>query len=82
MSTMAAERNSTGILFATVATIATLPVSFLVFRRGLIRFWEWQHDGRRMIFVIGPEMTAPVLAIFVSLLVFSILLLRLMRPRP
>jgi hypothetical protein len=60
-------------IFKTVAALATLLVSFWVFRWGFIHIWEGQHEGRRMVFVFGPEVKAGVLAILSSLAVFNFL---------
>jgi hypothetical protein len=54
----------------TIAALATLLVSFWAFRWGFIHIWERQHEGRRMIFVFGPDGKASVLAILVSIAVF------------
>jgi len=69
MFAMTIARNKTAAIFA----LATLLVSFWAFRWGLIHIWEGQHDGRRMLFVFGPELKASVLAILSSLAVFNFL---------
>ena len=74
MSTMTTARNKTTAIFAvTVAALATLLVSFWALRWGFIHLWEWQHEGRRMVFVFEPEMKAAVLAILSSIAVFTVL---------
>ena len=57
---------------ATLVAAMALLVSFFVFRWKFIRYWEWQHAGRRMIFVFGPEFNAATLAVLLSLCVFVI----------
>jgi len=61
---------------ATLAAFLTLLISFFVFRWGLIRLWEWQHEGRRMMFVIGPEINAAILALLSSSIVFVVVFRR------
>ncbi len=57
---------------ATLVAAMALLVSFFVFRWKFIRYWEWQHAGRRMIFVFGPGFNAATLAVLLSLCVFVI----------
>jgi hypothetical protein len=74
MFAMTIAPNKTGAIFPTVvAALATLLVSFWAFRWGFIHIWEGQHEGRRMVFVFGPEVKAGVLAILSSLAVFNFL---------
>jgi hypothetical protein len=71
-----AQNKSAAIFSATVAALATLIVSFLAFRWGFIHLWEWQHEGRRMVFVFEPDMKAAVLAISSGVAVFFMSLRR------
>jgi hypothetical protein len=73
MFAMTFAPNKTAVIFATVAALATLLASFWVFRWGFIHIWEGHHDGRRMVFVFGPDEKAGVLAILSSLAVFNLL---------
>jgi hypothetical protein len=65
--------SKTPAIIATVVALATLLVSFWAFRWGFIHIWEGQHEGRRMVFVFGPEVKASVLAILSSVAVFNFL---------
>jgi hypothetical protein len=65
--------NRKAACFAIVAALATLLVSFWAFRWGFIHIWEGQHEGRRMVFVFGPDVKAGVLAILSSVVVFNLL---------
>jgi hypothetical protein len=67
--TRAASKASATFSAIVVALVALL-ASFLAFRWGFIQLWEWQHEGRRMVFVIDPEIKAAVLAILSSIAVF------------
>jgi hypothetical protein len=55
--------------YAIVAAFSTLVVSFSIFRWGFIQYWQWQHQGRKMVFVIGPEINAAGLAVVLSIIV-------------
>jgi hypothetical protein len=73
MFAMTIAPNKTAVIFATVAALATLVVSFWSFRWGFIHSWEGHHDGLRMVFVFRPEVKTGVLAILSSLAVFNFL---------
>jgi hypothetical protein len=65
---------TTGRLRATViallAALSALVVSYKVFLRTFVRYWEWQHDGRRMKFIFWAEERALPLAVIVCSVVF------------
>lgn len=61
---------------AIVVALLTLIACFWVFRWGFIQLWEWQHEGRRMVFVIDPEVKAAALAILPSVAAFLFMLRR------
>ena len=73
---MTVANKSAGIFSAIVSGVVSLLVSFWAFRWGLIHLWEWQHGGRRMMFVFDPEIKAAVMAIVLSVAVFVVLLWR------
>jgi len=73
MFAMTINPNRTAAIFATIATVATLIVSFWEFRWGFIHIWDGQHEGHRMVFVFVPGVKAGVLAILSSLAVFNLL---------
>jgi len=61
---------------AIVVALLTLIVCFWLFRWGFIQLWEWQHEGRRMVFVIDPEVKAAALAVLPSVAAFLFMLRR------
>jgi hypothetical protein len=67
---MTAMLKGTSALYATLSAALVLPISFWVFRWGLIRIWEWQHIGRRIVFVFGQEIEAAIAAVLLSICVF------------
>ena len=73
MSAMSATPSkATATVSAIVAALLTLLASYWTFRWGFIRLWEWQHEGRRIVFAFGPEMNAAALAIWSSICVFLV----------
>jgi len=73
MCAMTTASSKTAAIFPAVAALATLLVGFWAFRWGFIHIWEGLHEGRRIVFVFGPEIKAAVLAILSSLAVFNFL---------
>jgi len=68
-----AANKSAAILSATIASAITLLVCFWMFRWGFILLWQWRHGGRRMVFVIDPEINAAVVAVLLSIAIFFII---------
>jgi hypothetical protein len=75
----ATTKKTSATVFAIVAALLALLVSYWTFRWGFIRFWEWQHEGRRMVFVFGPEINAAALAVLSSIAVFLVVFRHLLR---
>ena len=71
-----AATKAKAICSATAVALLTLIASFWAFRWGFIQLWEWQHEGRRMVFVINPEFKAAALAILPSVAAFLSVLRR------
>jgi len=71
MSTMTTVANKATAIFASmIAGLITLLVSFWAFRWGFIQLWEWQHEGRPIMFTLGPETKAAALALVAGLAAF------------
>lgn len=73
--TMAANKSA-AIFFASISGVVTLLLSFWAFRWGFIHLWEWQHGGRRIVFLFDPDIKAAVIAIVLSIAVFFVCLWR------
>lgn len=69
-------KNSAARLSATVASLVTLIVSYWIFRWLLIALWEWQHEGRRIVFVFQQEVDAALLALLLGVSVFVLVFRR------
>ena len=59
---------------AGIAATSVFVVLYQVFRWLFIRYWEWQHDGRRMKFTFWADERALLLALLVGLLAFYLTL--------
>jgi hypothetical protein len=57
-----------------IAAISALVVAYQAFRWVLIRYWEWQHEGRRMKFTIWAEERALPLAVLAGVFAFYVTL--------
>jgi hypothetical protein len=75
----ATPRKATATVSAIVAALLTLLASYWTFRWAFIRLWEWQHEGRRIVFTFGPEMNAAALALLSSIAVFLVQFRRSLR---
>jgi hypothetical protein len=64
---------------ASVLAVASLPFSFFAFRWLLIRFHEWRIGGHRIIWIIGEEINAALLALVVAVVVFFVVFSALRR---
>ena len=74
-----AANKATVIFSATLAAVIMLFVSYWAFRWQLIKVWQWQHEGRPIVFTFGPDMDAAVLATMVGIAVFILIFRRLRR---
>jgi hypothetical protein len=68
------------IVLAFLTALSASAISYHVFRWAFIKYWEWQHDGRRMKFAFWAEERALLAALIVFGVVFF-LLLRYLRRR-
>jgi hypothetical protein len=59
---------------AGIAATSVFVVLYQVFRWLFIRYWEWQHDGRRMKFTFWADERALLLALLVGVLAFYLTL--------
>jgi hypothetical protein len=59
---------------AGIAAMLAFVVFYQVFRWLFIRYWEWQHDGRRMKFTFWADERALPLALLVGVLAFYLTL--------
>jgi H+/Cl- antiporter ClcA len=57
---------------ALVAALLALIVSYKMFLWALIKYWEWQHHGRRMKFTFWADERALPLALLVCAIVFFV----------
>jgi H+/Cl- antiporter ClcA len=57
---------------ALVAALLALIVSYKTFLWALIKYWEWQHDGRRMKVTFWADERALPLALLVCAIVFFV----------
>jgi hypothetical protein len=69
MSPMAIKGKALAAGVALLAASLTLILSYKILDWFLIRYWEWQHDGRRMAFTLWADFRAIPLAILTSLVV-------------
>jgi len=77
MSPMATwAKKTTATFSATLAALLTMLVCYWIFRWGFIHAWEWQHEGRRIVFVFGPEVNAAALAALPGIVAFLIVFRR------
>jgi hypothetical protein len=52
-----------------VATLSLI-LSYVTCDRLLIRYWEWRHDGRRMVFTFWADYPAIALSVLICAVVF------------
>jgi hypothetical protein len=52
-----------------LTSLCALVLSYQLFDWALIRYWEWQHDGRRMKFTFWADERAIPLAVLVCIFV-------------
>jgi hypothetical protein len=58
------------IVLALLAVLSALVISYKVFLWMFIKYWEWQHEGRRMKFTFWADERALPLALIVCVVVF------------
>jgi hypothetical protein len=64
---------------ASLSALCTLLVSYAAFRWVLMRYWEWQHQGRKMMFTFWADFNAVPLALLTSISAFVVIFVRLRR---
>jgi hypothetical protein len=74
--------KKTSAIYVIAASLSAVFGSFPILRWGFTRYWEWQHGGRPMVFVIGPEDNAATVATLLSIAVLFLTLRHVSRKRP
>jgi hypothetical protein len=75
----ATARKLPASISALGVALLTVLCSYWLFRWGFIRLWEWQHEGRRIVFALQQEIDAAVTAFFLGISVFVIAFRRVSR---
>jgi hypothetical protein len=60
------------IALASLAALSAAVVSYEIFLWIFIKYWEWQHEGRKMEFIFWADERAMPLALIVCAVVFGL----------